>query len=61
MACTNGYGTKDAHYQINELRLQSNELSSSGNAHSVGRGNSQLGTLAVWLTQEPKTDCLTGA
>ena len=35
-ACTNIYGTKDAYYQINELRLQSNELYGGGKAHGIG-------------------------
>ena len=44
-ACTNAYGTKDAHYYISELKLQCNELSGWGDAYGVARGKSQLGTL----------------
>ena len=44
-ACTNAYGTKDAHYQISELKLRCNELSGRGDAYGIARGKSQLGTL----------------
>ena len=44
-AGTNAYSTKDAHYLINELKLQCNNLSGGGDAYGIAQEKSQLGTL----------------
>ena len=43
---------------MNELKLLSNKLSSGGNVYSIAGVKVTARNLAVWLTQEPRTDWL---
>ena len=54
--CAYTYGTKDAHYEMNELKLLSNELSGRDNAYRMSPGKVTARNLLVLSTQEPKTD-----
>ena len=54
--CAYAYGTKDAHYEMNELKLLSNELSGGGDTYGMSVGKVTARNLSVWLTREPKTD-----